>query len=223
MRAVLRRRAMVEDDVLALHREMVKRLSVDAAKWWRGDVSLPEPDFGVDLEAQVNLSHGLIGGRGYVAYVYRSPDYIRDTAEFDDRLIIEFDDSCLPGVLEGFLDAFVRVFRPYRAALEFDEDLVLDDWDAAVERSHVTGRDEDGRHGVWRIAPRCYFDGEFCKEVFGIGPQEIAAKLQRGGIEACELAGGVLLDEPVQLVDRAELIDFDRRVRMLLGIRRSGD
>lgn len=190
------------------------RLEERAPHWWRTQVTIPVPVFRRDnLEAQAAISDALAFGRGYIAYVLRSPTYLRDAAEFDDRLVIElatFESR------DRLLAELVAVFRPYRGAIEGSGPLVLDDWDAAAERGQQTGRDEDGRHGVWRVHPQSYFDNQLCELAFGASAEDVVLRLKSRGIRAELLLGGVLLDEPVH-GDDCELLAFDVRFRSALA------
>jgi len=220
MRACVRRRTQPTDDVSALHHGLIEGLSRHARIWWR-DVATAQPDFGEDLEAQVDLSPGIALGSGYVAYVFRSPAYHSDTGLFDDRLIIELDAGSGLNAHE-VLSGLVAAFHAYRGEIEMNEDLALDDRDAAVARGLVTGRDEDGRHGVWRIPPLGFFDDELCRLALGHPASVLGSMLLQAGFRVSNHELGLHLCELDVDPDRQSLIDFDARVRSIIGIARPG-
>ena len=119
-----------------------------------------------DLSALVRL-RGLSpkGEMSYVKYAFRSEKYLEDNARFDDHAIILFKAAAaadrLRELFDEVLPAYVEAFDCYKATL-CDPDIRLADWKRVVELSNSTGKDVDGRDGVYRIHPGNYFDRELC-------------------------------------------------------------
>lgn len=113
----------------------------------------------------MNLGPGLpVDVQGYLAYVFRDTNYIRDLTEIDDSLVLN---NSLPSetyleIADELFPLLVRIFSPYRASIILDEDLTLDGWEIAKELGRLSGKDEDGRDGVVRIPPVGYFDRACC-------------------------------------------------------------
>ena len=199
----MRRRPDVEEPRADALAAFLRRADSLPERWWR---KADGPEFVEDgaLELQVNLGSRLpSNATGYVAYVLRDFDYLGDSAVSDDRCILEFivgDRSYRDLARVGFR-AYVEAFRPYRAQLTLDEDLALDDWEQAIARRTVSGRDEDGRDGIARIWPVAYYDAELCRRAFGLQPGTIVERLKQAGHTAVCLLDGVLISASAELLD----------------------
>src|SRR5262249_31400728 len=173
-----------------------------------------------DLSALVRL-RGLSpkGEMSYVKYPFRSEKYLRDNARFDDIAIILFRLGAAGRLRELFyevLPAYVEAFGCYKATLR-GPDIRLADWKRVVELSNSTGKDVDGRDGVYRIHPGNYFDRELCQRAFGLAPEKIVERLQGKVENVLALGDGVLLvcNSGIPLA-REEYMEMDTRVQAFL-------
>ena len=162
------------------------------------------------LEVQVGLTPHLGPGvEAYIAYALRSESYLRDNAQYDDRMIVEFDPTevDLAEVAKTVFPQYVEAFGAYRATIVISDELSLDDWDEICELCR-TGKDVNGRDGVHRINSVNYFDRELCRRAFESSPEDILDRLD-GKVETARIvADGVLLIVTSDMVDR---IGADRR------------
>lgn len=216
IRFEFRRRTRASDDYMELHRRLLNHLRKAGDPWWNPKTSISNPDMREGLETQVNLGPGLPRNvTGYVSYVFRDPSYSLDTAEFDDRLIldasVEQPDYELMAV--HLFPILVEGFRPYRAGVVIDEELALDDWDRAIEIFQASGRDADGRDGVIRIPPVCFFDNELCRRAFRLRPEALARRLQGSTREAKVIDGGILIIASLELLGKDNLVALDDHLR----------
>lgn len=143
-----------------------------------------------------------------------------DHGMYDDILTIEFDPSRAdyPVFALPVFGQLVKVFGAYRATVVLDEELDLDDYDHILDEVDATGRDVDGRDGVFRISPVCFFDRELCNRAFGIPPAEIIDRLV-GKIEHVEkIDDGVLIIATREILTRPSLVALDREIRDLLDM-----
>src|SRR5262249_56376505 len=125
----------------------------------------------------------------------RSERYLRDNAQYDDYAIIAFSSGGaerLRALFHEVLPAYVEAFDCYRATIH-DLDIQMADWKWVVELSNSTGRDVDGRDGVYRIHPGNYFDGELCRRAFGAAPATVIERPQGKVEKGSGLGGGGVL------------------------------
>lgn len=143
-----------------------------------------------------------------------------DHGMYDDVLTFEFDPSAADYSLFALpiFGQLVKVFGAYRASVVLDEELDLDDYDRILDEVDATGRDVDGRDGVFRISPVCFFDRELCNRAFGIPPAEIIDRLV-GKIEHVEkIDDGVLIIATREILTQSSLVALDREIRDLLDM-----
>lgn len=220
VRFEMRRRTKVSDDPQALHEQFLAAMRTSGCPWWISDEELGGLDVGADLECQVDVSRGLPGdATASLAYVHRGADYLQDKALFDDRFVatLHVDSVGYAAFVNTGLECLLEAFRPYRAQLILDEDLALDDWDAAIARSGDTGRDEDGRDGIIRLWPVVFFDDELCHRSLGMSPDIVVNKLL-GKVERVERCfGGTLIVTTSEFLDSDGIVASDRRIRGLLA------
>jgi len=221
-RIELRHRAAANESIREKHDKFMQALARHAPPWGlRGREIPPAPDVAPgNLSAVVTL-RGLLatGEMSYVRYALRSERYLRDNAQYDDYAIIAFSSGGaerLRALFHEVLPAYVEAFDCYRATIH-DLDIQMADWKWVVELSNSTGRDVDGRDGVYRIHPGNYFDGELCRRAFGAAPATIIERLQGKVEKVSALGDGVLLacNSAIPL-PREEYEKMDARVRSLL-------
>lgn len=217
----LRYRARADESISERHERLVARLRAVPQPWGRvGAAGVPLADIGDGLEVQVDFSQTLTSAmRAYAAYVFRGESYLRDEAEFDDRMVLEFDigkQDYQRLVCDGF-PAYVDAFEAYRGTVVLDEELAADDWEEVSRLSRTLGKDLDGRDGVFRIAPVGFFDHELCRRAFCLTPSEVVSRLAGHAEYVRLLNGGVLLIAVSAPIERAELEELEKGVRKHLG------
>jgi hypothetical protein len=216
----MRRRAVAAQSPKDLHREVMDGLARERSPWWRSGTATELPEFKSGLEVQVDITSCLsFGATGYVSYVFRNEAYLRDNAEFDDRMEISIpsDDAVYGRFVREAVPTFIRSFRPYRAVMNMDADRALEDWDESIELGRRTGRDEDGRDGMFRIRPVSFMDHEMCRRAFNLTPKECVARASKHIDFATELEDGCLLVATSRIVDGSKLSDIDALVRRALA------
>lgn len=216
----MRRRAKVNDNPQALHEQFLATMRKAGPPCWNSDEEFGGLDLGANLECQVDVSRGLSGDAiAGLAYVHRGADYLQDKALFDDRFVatLHVDSVGYAAFVNAGLEYLLEAFRPYRAQLILDEDLALDDWDAAIAKGGATGKDEDGRDGMIRLWPVVFFDDELCRRSLSMSPDMVVNRLL-GKVERVERCfGGTLIVATSELLDSEGVLATDRRIRGLLA------
>jgi hypothetical protein len=218
----LRHRAAAHESIRERHDKIMQAMACHAPPWGLKGLEIP-PARDVapgDLSALVRL-RGLSpnGQMSYVNYTFRSEKYLRDHAQFDDIAIIMFRSDAadrLPELFYEVLPAYIEAFGCYKGTI-CDPEIRLADWKRVVELSNSTGKDVDGRDGVYRIHPGNYFDRELCRRAFGLAPEKLVERLQGKVEKVLALGDGVLLvcDSGIPLT-REEYKNLDARIRSLL-------
>jgi len=91
------------------------------------------------------------------------------------------------------------------------------DWPQVVELCNSTGKDVNGRDGVYRINAVNYYDRELCQRAFNLSPEQIVERLD-GKVESVSLlSDGVMLIYSSKLLERDELEKIDAKVKALLA------
>lgn len=216
----LRHRASADEPYEERHRRIVETMSTFEAPWGLKGADLP----GVgdippgSLSCVVRLpSLSKHGSRSYINYALRSEEYLKDQAQFDDFLILEFTEY--PGEAKHLFDtvfpAYALSFDCYRGAIA-DRDMLRSDWSQVAELRNSTGRDIDGRDSVYRIHPVNFWDRELCQRAFRLQPEQVAKALS-GKLEEVSLLGdGVLVVTNREMPEASECLATDRAVRSLL-------
>ena len=158
------------------------------------------------------------GLKSYIQYPLRSEKYLKDKAQYDDIVIIEFRDKNkdLSSFVKDIFPCYVKSFDCYRASI-ISRDLSANDWPVIVEQCNSTGNDVDGRDSVYRINEINFFDKELCKRAFRLTPEEVVKKL-KGKVESVDLFdGGVILVYSSTLLPIEELEEIDAKVKGWLG------
>jgi hypothetical protein len=219
----LRHRAAVNESIRDRHHKFMQAMARYAPPWGLKGLPIP-PARDVapgDLVAVVTL-RGLTANDkwSYLKHTFRSERYLRDTAQFDDIAIIHFKIGAaahrLRELFDEVLPAYVEAFDCYKATI-CDPDIRLGDWDRVVQLSNSSGKDVDGRDGVYRIHPANYFDSELCGRAFGLAPEKIIERLQGKVEKVSAFRDGLLLvcDSSIPL-SRDEYERMDAGTKSLL-------
>ena len=220
--AMIRRRAALDEPIPKLNARMVERLVAVPGFWGEGKTAADAPnDFkgeGAALDLRKALRPGL---SGQALYVPRFAGYLsRDIGMADDFLNIRLDIKKIDYAefCSTTLPRLIEVFGPYRAVMQTDKAIALDDWDIACAQSKKTGRNEDGRDSVHRIWPVCFFDDLLCQRAFGIEAQDVV----RRAASECERAefmhDGAFLLVTSEIVVGEALNALNARVMARLGV-----
>jgi hypothetical protein len=212
----LRHRAQSNEPYEEKHKKFMEAISRLGRPW--NLVGLEAlPDIGSELLVTVSLDKVLGAGiKGRLTYMYRSEEYLEDNAQYDDNLFIEFNSGKID--LEdvvNVLPVYISSFGCYRATVH-NWGITRSDWPKIVEECNSTGKDVNGRDGVYRINAINYFDRELCKRAFSLSPEEIVKRLT-GKVESVSLLGdGVFLIYSSQPLKREEHEKIDREIKTLL-------
>lgn len=157
------------------------------------------------------------GLKGEIVYQLRHNDYLRDDAQYDDYLAIEFDPKKVDytDLVINVFPKLIEAFECYRATI-YDKRLARLDWQNIVEKARKTGKDIDGRDGVYRINAVNYFDAELCKRAFGLTPEQIFNRLSRKVEHVSLCLDGVILIYSSKLLSDQDFNHIDLDVRNLL-------
>jgi hypothetical protein len=143
----------------------------------------------------------------------------RDISQSDDFLALRLN-ADKADYLEFCAKIFPRliaIFRPYRAAIETDQEVAMADWEIVRTQRPETGKNIDGRDSVFRIWPANFFDDLLCRRSFGMSAEEVV----RRAAPACERAellnGGAFLLVTTDLVVGDALNDLNARVMSRLN------
>jgi hypothetical protein len=222
MKIQLRYRARADESIEQRHATVMSALASISKPWGlEGSDLIPVPGIGDKLAVQIEFApdpSNEIGG--YISYLFRGDTYLKDHAQYDDLMIVEFDPEKIDFayVAQTALPAYVQAFKAYRATIILDEDLALDDWDFICEANKETGLDINGRDGVYRISSVNYFDRELCHRAFGLEPEEIVERLKSKVELVYVLEEGVLLIVSSKLLNREEIEPIDELIRVQMGI-----
>jgi hypothetical protein len=146
---------------------------------------------------------------GQISYAPRFPGYVCDDAKSDDILLVYFDPSIIDtgAFCRDALPQMIKIFHPYIARFETDQEVALEDWDVIQEQSQDFGRRLDGRHGVYRIWPVGFFDELLCQRAFGMYPAELVRRSEPECEFACVIDGGAFLIVTSELVTGQDALD----------------
>lgn len=218
----LRHRARTNESHQDLHRNFMGAMSRYDAPWGYKDREMPKaPEFGENLTSVVEL-RALSGKnrKSYICYLYRSDTHLKDKAQFDDIAFIRFESQKIDtrDLFQQVFPAYIEAFGCYRAAIaSSDFDLRNADWDRVVELCNSSGKDVDGRDGVYRFHPANFFDRELCRRAFDLTPEQIVKRLEGKVEKASMLNDGVLIIYSTKLpATREEYEQIDREIKPLL-------
>ncbi|MCZ4371319.1 hypothetical protein O4H50_05910 [Vibrio diazotrophicus] len=212
----LRHRAKPNESYDEKHTRFLESIA-DLGTPWNLEGLMPLPDIGSELVISVSLDKILGAGvKGNITYKYRSEKYLEDNAQFDDHIQIDFNEGKISlNEIIRILKSYIPAFDCYRATLR-NWNITKSDWAKIVEESNNTGKDVNGRDGVYRINPINYFDRELCLRAFGLSPEQITQRLE-GKVESVSLLhDGVLLIYSTLPVEQGNFDNIDEEVKRLL-------
>lgn len=218
----LRHRAAANEPITPRHDRLMRAMARYAPPWGLKGREIPparEVKPG-ELSSLVKFSGLAKGEMSYVKYPFRGEKYLQDNAQFDDIAILPFDAAGsadrLRELFDEVLPAYVEAFDGYKATV-CSSQVRMADWKRVVEQCAATGKDVDGRDGVYRIHPANFWDRELCRRAFGLAPEKIVERLQ-GKVEGVSRLGeGVLLVAESKIPLPQEGYEkLDARVRPLL-------
>ena len=213
----LRHRAQPDEPFEEKHKKFIEEVS-ELDSPWNLEGLEPLPDIGAELLVTVSLDKVFGKGvKGRLTYMYRNNDYLEDNAQYDDNLFIEFNAGKinLEDVVK-ILPYYVSAFGCYRATVH-NWSITRSDWPKVVEGCNDTGKDVNGRDGVYRINAINYFDGDLCQSAFGLSPEDIVNRLN-GKVELVSLLNdGVFLVYSSQILERSEHEKIDHEIKTLLN------
>lgn len=215
-----RHRADPNESVASRHATLIKALNEFPPPWGyhpnqAPGVTVNTAELVSVLQLKELSSRGL---RSYISYPLRSRDYLRDDAQFDDVLVIEFKpaEADLSYFVETVLPRYIEAFDCYRATVA-NRAVAREDWSTIVEQVNATGKDVNGRDGVYRINEINFFDRELCRRSFGLKPEQITERLQ-GQVERVSLfRDGVLLVCSSTLLSSEDLDKVGDEIMKALG------
>lgn len=189
----LRHRPKLNQSIENKHKEFLDAIQGISAPWGltnADDCHLPPQKDNLTTTVQLDRHLGK-GVRGYVTYQLRSEKYLEDRAQYDDVFFVEFNSKKVDyGVLVfDAIPSLIKAFGAYRAAIRH-MDIALEDWQIVAEIINTTGKDIDGRDGVYRINAVNYWDEILCKRAFNKEPIEIVQRLSALVPRAEMLNGG---------------------------------
>lgn len=222
---MLRRRANLDERSPELNAKFIKQF-VTVPGFWGASKTASDAPFEFEGEsASLDLRTALASGlAGQVSYAPRFAGYLsRDIAQSDDFIWLRLDTekADYARFCSGTLPRLIDIFRPYRAAAETDDAVMLADFDLVCAHSQKSGRDIDGRDGVHRIWPVCFFDDLLCRRAFGIGAAEVAGRAAPECERAEVLHGGAFLLVTSEVVVGPALDALNARVMARLGNHRA--
>lgn len=217
---MMRRRARLDEPIATLNARLVEQFVAVPTFWGEGktaaDAPLEQDEIG-SLDLRKSLRDGL---SGQVIYKARFAGYLsKDAASADDsmRVRLNTDKIDYATFCTETLPRLITIFGSYRGYVETDAKVRAADWEVARQQSRKTGRNVDGRDGIFRIWPVCWFDEELSRRAFGIGVEEA---VRRAALE-CEhvevVAGCALLIVTSAIVVGANLDVIDARIKSRLG------
>ena len=115
------------------------------------------------------------------------------------------------------LPRLIDIFKPYRAAAETADAVMLADFDLVCAQSQKSGRDIDGRDSVHRIWLVCFFDDLLCRRAFGISAKDVVARAAPECERAEVLCGGAFLLVTSEIVVGSALDALNARVMTRLA------
>jgi hypothetical protein len=145
---------------------------------------------------------------------------LRDHASHDDSVVIEFDSRKVEW--KQFIDAglvgYVRAMDAYLARV-YRWDAAPEEHELKVSASRSSGKNLDGRDGLFRFGPASFMDRELCRRgCNGMTPEQIVRQLIGTVPEVRLLNDGVLIVSADHFPQQSDVIAMDRIIRNRLAL-----
>ena len=211
-----RHRPALDDDIQSRHHRFLGAQQDIERPWLLpSDGSISLSDIAGELSSVANLN-GVVGAglKGEVVYPLRKVSYLRDAAQYDDYLAIEFkpENVDYPTLVSSVFPKMLTAFESYRATV-YDQAIARADWREIVRRVRESGKDINGRDGVYRINAINYFDRALCERAFSLSPESIVDRLAGMVEDVRILNDGVLVVYSSSVLKSSELAGIDAIVR----------
>ena len=212
---VFRRRPLLHESCEELFARFSSALSCQPDPWRIRPEEIEKPRWKSgqrSAESLFELSAASIKGR--ISFPVRDPSYLRDAAQYDDLLVLTFNAG---DVDVGFLAAEVlpdlaAKLGAYRAAA-YDNAVARADFQALTRKARETGRDVDGRHGVYRFHPAMVLERSLLRTELGKEPELLVKNDQQGWLRIH--GDALLINAKIPLKDDAAYHGVDVYVRSL--------
>jgi hypothetical protein len=218
---MMRRRGRVDEPIPALNAALIEQFMAVPGFWGEGktaaDAPLSEGEAGSSLDLRKSLRDGLSGQAIYIA---RFPGYMsKDVARADDTMRVRLNTDKIDHATfcTETLPRLITIFGSYRGYVETDAKVRAADWDVVRQQSRQTGRNIDGRDGIFRIWPVCWFDEELSRRTFAIGVEEAVRRAAPECERAEVVAGCAFLIVTSAIVTGANLDVINARIKSRLG------
>jgi hypothetical protein len=217
---MIRRRARLDEPIPELNAKFLEQFVAVPGFWGEGKTAADAP-FELGETGSLDLRKALRDGlSGQVVYMARFAGYLsKDVARADDHLRIRLDTDKIDyaSFCGETLPRLISIFGSYRGYVEPDAKVRAADWEIVRQQSRKTGRDVDGRDGIFRIWPVCWFDGELSRRAFGISAEEAVRRVAPECERAETIAGCAFLIVTSAVVVGPNLDVLDARIRSRLS------
>lgn len=217
----MRRRGRLDEPIPTLNARLVEQFIAVPGFWGEGktaaDAPLSEGEAASSLDLRKSLRDGLSGQAIYIA---RFPGYLsKDVARADDTMHVRLNTDKIDyaAFCTETLPQLIAIFGSYRGYVETDAKVRAADWETVRQQSRKTGRNIDGRDGIFRIWPVCWFDDVLSRRAFGIDAQEAIRRVAPECERAELVAGCAFLIVTSAIVTGANLDVISARIRSRLG------
>jgi hypothetical protein len=219
---MIRRRARLDEPIPQLNARFLEQFVAVPGFWGEGKAAADAP-FELGETGSLDLRKALRDGlSGQVVYMPRFAGYLsKDVSKADDTLRIRLDTDKIgyARFCAETLPQLLTIFGSYRGYVETDAKVRAADWDIVRQQSRKTGRDIDGRDGIFRIWPVCWFDDELSRRAFGIRAEE-AVRRVAPECEHAELVGGcafLIVTSAIVVGPNLDVLDARIKSRLSAG------
>jgi hypothetical protein len=215
----MRRRARLDEPISTLNARLVEQFMAVPGFWGEGktaaDAPLEQDETG-SLDLRKALRDGL---SGQLIYMARFPGYLsKDVARADDTLRIRLNTDKIhyATFCTETLPRLIAIFGSYRGYMETDAQVRAADWQVVRQQSRQSGRNVDGRDGIFRVWPVCWFDDVLSRRAFGIDVPEAIRRVAPECERAEIVADCAFLIVTSAIVTGSSLDMIDTRIRARL-------
>lgn len=215
----LRHRPLLNQSIEEKHHTFLEAMQAIPAPWnsiSQNDCSLPPQAGSLSTTTQFGRLLGK-GFKGHITYALRSDRYIEDRSQYDDGFFIEFSGKTInyPLLVNGTVPALIIAFDAYRAAVK-SVNLSIDDWLDISEIAESTGKDVDGRDGVYRVHAVNFWDSMLCIRAFWKQPNKIFELLSPLTPRAQLIGNGIYTVCAQDLSDTQKIISTGCKLKKLI-------